>query len=344
MLEYQSMLDQQREEIARRKAEERERKRKEDEALERKLQQQRERMRIEFEEEQRRLREREVTMEKKRQDVIQAIEQTSQQVRMEKLKSKKGLAAASVAETMSLMSVDAVISANNRTAAVDELMAVKRAQSMYEVSSGTSDQSNKDENKNKTFADACIQTDYSLILSWLFNMNERKDWEAFLLQRDAGTLTSPTEEGKKRSETRAIGSQTDSTSHDVSITSSSVTISSANSPVTYPIVEKNKSCVTKVKPITHNKKSPTPKPVTAASASSSTHPKSIPMIKGRCKWNMGSTRGKSESASSINMKQVHDFRRRHTTNTMNGSSPPPFKSEEAASSSDSMRAIINGEG
>lgn len=54
---------------------------------------------------------------------------------------------------------------------------VKRAQSVHEVSFGAQNEhkNKKEEDQEKKFADACIQTDCSLILSWLFNMNGRKE-------------------------------------------------------------------------------------------------------------------------------------------------------------------------
>lgn len=328
MLEYQSMLDQQNAEIARRKAEDKERKRKEDEALEKKLNEQRERMRMEYEEEQRRQRDREELMEKKRQDVIQAIEKTSHQMRESKKIACKG-------DTISLMSVDAVISATSSKVCDEQ---IKRTQSMYEVSSGDKE---VQERKDKTFADVCIQTDYSLLLSWLFNMNERKDWESFLHQRDPVTTSScPPEDDRKRSETRvAVSPKATQTECPDDVSSSSQTLSSLSpQPITYPI-EKAKACGTKGSVSSK-------KPDYIEKAGAGGHQPQRPVvgqIRGRCKWNLsGSKPITKKGIGNSEEKDVQDARRRHAGIPYGNSS---LISHEASSSSpgDSEKIIIPSE-
>ena len=328
MLEYQAMLDQQREDIARRKAEEKERKRKEDEALEKKLREQRERMRIEYEEEQIRQRNREELMEKKRQDVIQAIEKTSHEIR----ESKK----AACKDTISLMSVDAVISASK---VGDEQ--IKRTQSMYEVFSG--DKHEAGDKRDKTFADVSIQTDYSLLLSWLFNMNERKDWEAFLQQREAAASSSSMpvaeEERKKRSETRAVTSPK-ATQTDCSDTPSSSCQTLSASPITLPI---EKSKVSSVKVM--SKKADAVEKVAAAAAGQ--HHRPVGQIRSRCKWNLNSGSKQQNSKKGETEVKTHgpDLRRRYT-GIPNGSQllrVNPGSSSKHNGSMDSVKSILNGE-
>lgn len=340
MMEYQAMLDMQRDDIAKRKADETERKRKEDEALEKKLREQREKMRIEFEEEQRRQRDREELMEKKRQDVIQAIEKTSSQIKESKKAGHKG-------ETVSLMSVDAVISSVNKV--TDDN--IKRTQSMYEVS--IEDKRNRDDQREKTFSDASIQTDYSLLLSWLFNMNsemnERNDLEQFVRQRrPAGEKNEVGAE-----EMRRIRSRSETRAHVPSpkaspllIDSASATASSSQtlsgSPITaYPIT-RGKVCSTKVN--VSSKKMDDRGAAGASSQSLSSRP--VAQIRNRCKWNLNSGPKPISSKKQTEVKHVQETRRRQQTGTSipNGSQSSLMTSRNA-SSADSVKGILtSGEG
>lgn len=195
MLEYQAMLDEQSKERERRKQEELERKRKEEELWEKRLQEQQDKIRREFEEEQRRQREREQMIERKRAAVIQAIERTSGGGRKRR----------SNPDTMSLMSVDAAIMEKRRDKDANDGQAskadqVKRAQSMYDVSmSSSQEEDHCSEMKKKQMSEVCVQTDYGLLLTWLFDMKEQKDWEAFLSRQKEEDQSRSSKSSRTRS-------------------------------------------------------------------------------------------------------------------------------------------------
>ena len=194
MLEYQAMLDEQRLEREQRKKLQLERQKREEELWDKKLQEQQERIRREFEEEKRKQREREENIERKRQIVIEALESKSRELQCVRKKP------AAQADTISLMSVDAVITKTADCIADAAFFGdpIKRTQSMYEVqfdhgdSEVASNASTTGTTKSKEYSDVNVQTDYSLLLTWLFDVKNKKDWEEFFNQQPKSPSSSDT--------------------------------------------------------------------------------------------------------------------------------------------------------
>lgn len=329
MREYQMMLDQQTAEIARRKQEEIERRRKEEQALERRLKDQRERMRMEFEEEQKRLKEREILMEQKRQDVIRALEKQAA------AKAAQDKSRRPCPDTLSLMSVDAVIGMSPRS----EELPVKRAQSMYEV---TSCADAPEEQKEKTFSDIAIQTDYSLLLSWLFNMNDNTDWQSFLQQRDAEKSATRSASVLRHEEPdkRSVGTMAPvSAKVRPLVPDSSVSSSQTNSSPHPTLTPVRMSRVDAGTSTSFRTKTSPVKPLT------SHHPRSMTQVRSRCKWNLSASGPKAPLVArrgENGVKVMKDGRQKQAAGGMSHQSAD--RSEGSSMESMDNRSPGTGEG
>lgn len=293
MLEYQSMLDEQRREREQRKKLQLERQKREEELWDKKLQEQQERIRYEFEEEKRKQREREENIERKRQIVIDAIESKSRELSLLKKPPAQ-------ADTISLMSVDAVLTKNVNCINDSPYFGdpIKRTQSMYEVQFDSTDNDNNSTtstSKSKEYSDVNVQTDYSLLLTWLFDVKNKKDWEEFFnRQSNSPSLTDTATDTNDSSVSGTIDQQREKT-----LTTSHTLNVLPKTPV------KNR---TRASPSNATwTKGSTSSCITGSSSSSN---RSIqPFIGSPC--TPGKSRWHAKKNDSIESKSVTDLRKRH---------------------------------
>lgn len=314
MLEYQAMLDAQRLEREQRKKLELERKKREEELWEKKLQEQQERIRREFEDEKRKQREREQLIERKRQAVIEAIESKSREIQSRK---------PAQADTISLMSVDAVIT-SKRSDSVHFGDPIKRTQSMYEVhnSSGYTDSDDSKEQSStgsKEYSDASVQTDYGLLLSWLFDMKEKKDWEEFLGRQskspiiiNSGTVDKQREKVLTTSQTLTNSPKTVSCKGELSVTPGATFGHKGTST-------SSSTSATKLHPYIG--------PSTGASTANATA-----SAQGKSRWHLNKKSELNES------KRVQDLKRRHIQNSKD------FKVKGVTTIKDTKNSLADGGG